>query len=99
MHGLQLPRCATIWMDPWHVVRPFLGGGVSEQLGVTGNASELELSSACVGGRYSCFYLTRNSLTYTAPAMVADPSLGIGITEVGHIASQWLPCPPVQWSP
>lgn len=33
--------------------------------------------------RYSCFYLTRNSLTYTAPAMVADTSLGIGITEVG----------------
>lgn len=32
---------------------------------------------------YSCFYLTRNSLTYTAPAMVADASTGIGITEVG----------------
>lgn len=32
---------------------------------------------------YSCFYLTRNSLTYTAPAMVADASLGISMTDVG----------------
>ena len=32
--------------------------------------------------RYSCFYLTRNSLTYTAPAMVADGTLGIGLSEV-----------------
>jgi hypothetical protein len=31
---------------------------------------------------YSCFYLTRNSLTYTAPAMVADPTLGISMTDV-----------------
>ncbi|GAB4816546.1 hypothetical protein N2152v2_003592 [Parachlorella kessleri] len=36
---------------------------------------------------YSCFYLTRNSLTYTAPAMVADPTLGIGISEVGTMTS------------
>jgi OPA family sugar phosphate sensor protein UhpC-like MFS transporter len=31
---------------------------------------------------YSCFYLTRNSLTYTAPAMVADATLGITMTDV-----------------
>lgn len=37
------------------------------------------VSVAC---RYSCFYLTRNSLTYTAPAMVATASLGIGLKEV-----------------
>lgn len=36
---------------------------------------------------YSCFYLTRNSLTYTAPAMVADPSLPIGMTEIGTMTS------------
>ena len=31
---------------------------------------------------YSCFYLTRNSLTYTAPAMVADKVLGLSMTDV-----------------
>ncbi|PSC74706.1 major facilitator superfamily isoform A [Micractinium conductrix] len=36
---------------------------------------------------YSCFYLTRNSLTYTAPAMVADPSLAIGMSEIGTMTS------------
>ncbi|KAL4438466.1 hypothetical protein ABPG77_000114 [Micractinium sp. CCAP 211/92] len=36
---------------------------------------------------YSCFYLTRNSLTYTAPAMVADPLLPIGMTEIGTMTS------------
>ncbi|KAI7837430.1 hypothetical protein COHA_008742 [Chlorella ohadii] len=36
---------------------------------------------------YSCFYLTRNSLTYTAPVMVADPSLPIGMTEIGTMTS------------
>ncbi len=32
--------------------------------------------------RYACYYLTRNSLTYTAPVMVSDPSLGMDITQV-----------------
>ena len=36
---------------------------------------------------YSCFYLTRNSLTYTAPAMVQDAALGIGMSEVGTMTS------------
>lgn len=36
---------------------------------------------------YSCFYLTRNSLTYTAPVMVADPLLPIGMTEIGTMTS------------
>lgn len=36
---------------------------------------------------YSCFYLTRNSLTYTAPAMVQDAALGIGMTEIGTMTS------------
>lgn len=31
---------------------------------------------------YASFYLTRNSLTYTAPAMVADASLGVSMTDV-----------------
>ena len=31
---------------------------------------------------YSCFYLTRNSLTYTAPVMVADKALGLTMTDV-----------------
>jgi len=31
---------------------------------------------------YACFYLTRNSLTYTAPAMVADKVLGLSMTDV-----------------
>jgi hypothetical protein len=32
---------------------------------------------------YSSYYLTRNSLTYTAPVMVADPRLGMDITQIG----------------
>lgn len=36
---------------------------------------------------YACFYLTRNSLTYTAPALVQDASLGIGMAEVGAMTS------------
>jgi sugar phosphate permease len=31
---------------------------------------------------YACYYLTRNSLTYTAPVMVADPLLNMDITMV-----------------
>lgn len=34
---------------------------------------------------YSCFYLTRNSLTYTAPAMVQDATLGIGMKEASGV--------------
>ncbi len=36
---------------------------------------------------YSCYYLTRNSLTYTAPVMVADAALGLDITAVGAMTS------------
>ncbi|KAG2488806.1 hypothetical protein HYH03_012606 [Edaphochlamys debaryana] len=36
---------------------------------------------------YSCYYLTRNSLTYTAPVMVADPSLHMDITQIGAMTS------------
>tara|TARA_B100001540_G_C15814237_1_gene646207 strand:- start:885 stop:2732 length:1848 start_codon:yes stop_codon:yes gene_type:complete len=36
---------------------------------------------------YSCYYLTRNSLTFTAPAMVATASLGLDITSIGVITS------------
>jgi len=36
---------------------------------------------------YSCYYLTRNSLTFTAPAMVATPNLGLDITSIGVITS------------
>jgi len=36
---------------------------------------------------YSSYYLTRNSLTYTAPVMVADPTLGMDITMIGAMTS------------
>eukprot|EP00873_Tetraselmis_striata_P014517 jgi/Tetstr1/434781/TSEL_023832.t1 len=36
---------------------------------------------------YACYYLTRNSLTYTAPVMVADPLLGMDITMIGAMTS------------
>jgi len=36
---------------------------------------------------YSSYYLTRNSLTYTAPVMVADPTLGMDITQIGAMTS------------
>lgn len=35
--------------------------------------------------RYASYYLTRNSLTYTAPVMVSDPSLKMDITQVRSI--------------
>lgn len=37
--------------------------------------------------RYSCYYLTRNSLTFAAPVMVADPALNMDITQVGAMTS------------
>lgn len=37
--------------------------------------------------RYSCYYLTRNSLTFTAPVLVADHSLGLDITSIGLVTS------------
>ena len=37
--------------------------------------------------RYACYYLTRNSLTYTAPVMVADAALKMDITQVGVMTS------------
>eukprot|EP00198_Chlamydomonas_reinhardtii_P009859 XP_001699196.1 hexose-phosphate transporter, minor isoform [Chlamydomonas reinhardtii] len=36
---------------------------------------------------YSSYYLTRNSLTYTAPVMVADASLHMDITQIGAMTS------------
>eukprot|EP00884_Botryococcus_braunii_P006797 jgi/Botrbrau1/16118/Bobra.7_2s0080.2 len=36
---------------------------------------------------YASYYLTRNSLTYTAPVMVADPKLAMDITQVGGLTS------------
>jgi MFS transporter, OPA family, sugar phosphate sensor protein UhpC len=36
---------------------------------------------------YACYYLTRNSLTFTAPAMVASPALNLDITSIGVITS------------
>lgn len=41
----------------------------------------------CLACRYSSYYLTRNSLTYTAPVMVADPTLGMDITMIGAMTS------------
>ncbi|KXZ51719.1 hypothetical protein GPECTOR_11g167 [Gonium pectorale] len=36
---------------------------------------------------YAAYYLTRNSLTYTAPLMVADPALGFSMAQVGTMTS------------
>lgn len=36
---------------------------------------------------YACYYLTRNSLTYTAPVMVADAALKMDITQIGTMTS------------
>lgn len=36
---------------------------------------------------YSAYYLTRNSLTYTAPVMVADPALGFSLSQIGAMTS------------
>ena len=36
---------------------------------------------------YSCYYLTRNSLTYTAPVMVASKDLGLDVSSIGAMTS------------
>ncbi|KAK9901089.1 hypothetical protein WJX75_003573 [Coccomyxa subellipsoidea] len=36
---------------------------------------------------YASFYLTRNSLAFTAPSMLDDPSLGLSITSIGGLTS------------
>ncbi|GLI66075.1 hypothetical protein VaNZ11_009794 [Volvox africanus] len=36
---------------------------------------------------YAAYYLTRNSLTYAAPVMVADPTLGFSLAQVGAMTS------------
>eukprot|EP01025_Chloroclados_australasicus_P053278 TRINITY_DN6259_c0_g1_i1.p1 TRINITY_DN6259_c0_g1~~TRINITY_DN6259_c0_g1_i1.p1 ORF type:complete len:583 (-),score=60.98 TRINITY_DN6259_c0_g1_i1:344-1972(-) len=36
---------------------------------------------------YACYYLTRNSLSYVSPVMLADASLGMDITQVGGLAT------------
>ena len=36
---------------------------------------------------YSAYYIVRNSIYYTAPAMVASPALGLDITAIGVITS------------
>ena len=36
---------------------------------------------------YSCYYLTRNSLNFTAPVMVASPELNLDISSIGVITS------------
>eukprot|EP00198_Chlamydomonas_reinhardtii_P001258 XP_001690593.1 hexose-phosphate transporter [Chlamydomonas reinhardtii] len=42
---------------------------------------------SCLVLGYAGYYLTRNSLTYTAPVMVADPSLGFSLAQVGTMTS------------
>ncbi len=44
----------------------------------------IQITCCC---RYACYYLTRNSLTYTAPVMTADPALKMDITQVGTMTS------------
>lgn len=39
------------------------------------------------GCRYTTFYLTRGSLTYSAPSMVADPQLGFTLAHIGTMTS------------
>ena len=42
---------------------------------------------ACTVIAYSAYYLVRNSIYYTAPAMVAAPDLAVDITAIGVISS------------
>ena len=37
--------------------------------------------------RYTTFYLTRGSLTYSAPLLLADKSLGLSLTDIGAMTS------------
>jgi sugar phosphate permease len=37
--------------------------------------------------RYASFYLTRNSLAFTAPSMLEDKSLGLDMTAIGGLTS------------
>eukprot|EP00854_Cymbomonas_tetramitiformis_P009797 gene9797-11605_t len=42
---------------------------------------------ACILFGYSCYYLTRNSLTFTAPVLVADAALGMDVVSIGVVTS------------
>eukprot|EP00899_Mesostigma_viride_P021416 jgi/Mesvir1/29276/Mv08585-RA.1 len=49
-------------------------------------------SSSLSSTKYSSYYITRNSLTFTAPVMVATESLGIKMTDIGVITSIFPMC-------
>ena len=46
-----------------------------------------KLSGAGAARRYASFYLTRNSLAYTAPSMLKDPALGMDLAKIGGLTS------------
>ena len=56
--------------------------------GVQPHRTSQILTLARMAGRYSCYYLTRNSLTYTAPVMVSDPALKMDITQARRLKKQ-----------
>ena len=45
------------------------------------------LTVALLCCRYASFYLTRNSLAFTAPTMLEDKALGLDMTAVGGLTS------------
>lgn len=54
------------------------------------NTNTYDISSCSLSAqpcRYSSYYLTRNSLNYVSPVMVADPKLALDITQVGAMTS------------
>jgi len=74
------------------------GGGGAAALPAPGAAGDMPsyppafvarrlLTFACIVIGYASYYLTRNSLTYTAPVMVADATLGLDITMIGAMTS------------
>ena len=44
-------------------------------------------AAALLTCRYASFYLTRNSLAFTAPTMLEDKALGLDMTAVGGLTS------------
>ena len=62
-----------------------IDGGGGRFCGVAG--ANVTAAPASPRAGYAPYYLTRNSLTYTAPVMVATPALGMDVTQIGLMTS------------
>ena len=76
------PRDVWLFDDKASNVHGFEGSGYSAKF----KAVRLLTFAGILFG-YAAYYLTRNSLTYTAPVMVATPGLDLDVRSIGIMTS------------